>query len=85
VSRHRDEISIALPNCCSSSTKVRFMTNLLRAEATVPYDRAALEWAKTQSGLPETMQARVKRFVAWNPPPTLRRIQRIRIFCIYRP
>lgn len=70
VSRHRDEISTALPNCCSTSTKIRFMTNLLRAEANLPYDRAALEWAKTQSGLPETMQTRVKRFVAWNPPPT---------------
>ena len=33
VSRHRDEISTALPNCGSTSTKVRFMTNLLRAEA----------------------------------------------------
>ncbi len=68
VSRHRDEINTALPNCCSTSAKVRFMTNLLRAEAKLSYDQAALEWAKTQSHLPEAMQTRVKQFVAWNPP-----------------
>jgi len=69
VSRHRDEISTALTSCCQASAKVRFMTNLLRAEAKLSYDPAALEWANTNSGLPETLQTRVKRFIAWNPAP----------------
>lgn len=43
MSRHRDEISTALPNCCSTSTQVRFMSNLLRAEATVLYDRVGVQ------------------------------------------
>jgi hypothetical protein len=68
VSRHRDEISASLVNCCQKSTKVRFMTNLLRAEARLPYDGSTLNWAKSQNNLPEDLLRRASAATSSSAP-----------------
>jgi hypothetical protein len=70
VSRHRDEFTTALGNCCRKADKIRFMTNLLRAEGKLPFDQRALAWAKgPQAHLPDVLQARVAQVMPQTPTP----------------
>jgi len=68
VSRHLDEISRATPQCCEKAVKVRFVASLLRAEANLPYDHPALDWATTQTNLPEPLRTRVTKVKSPKPP-----------------
>jgi hypothetical protein len=68
VKRHLVEIYAGMAQCCQQSLRVRFVANLLRAEANQSYDRSILKWANQQKGLPDELRTRISAVALANLP-----------------